>query len=104
MKNFVSNKKTIIFLVVTYILNLFDLLMTNRLVYLYGIGIEGNPLGVWMFANDVAWIVKIFIVGILLAAIGICIRKKPKYAYVAYVPLVAYSILAMYHIIIFICT
>jgi hypothetical protein len=91
-------------LLLTYLLNLFDLAMTNRLVKLYGIGIEGNPLGRWMIESNLSWVVKIFAVGGLLAVMGVCIRKRPKLAPVAYVPLVAYGLLAVYHVVIFFCT
>lgn len=85
-------------LLITYLLNLFDLAMTSLWVKLYGIDIEGNPIGRWMLTHNIAWAVKIFAVGGLLAVLGVCIRKHPKYAPVAYIPLVAYGVLAIYHI------
>jgi hypothetical protein len=89
-------------LLITYILNLFDLFMTNHWVSLYGISIEGNPLGRWMFENGVAWVFKIFVVGGLLALLGVCIRIKPKLAPVAIIPLVVYGLIVLYHIAILI--
>ena len=88
-------------LIITYLLNLFDLAMTSLWVHLYGISIEANPIGQWMFNHNVAWMVKIFAVGGLLAVMGVCIRKHPKAAWVAYIPLVAYGLLAIYHLVIF---
>ena len=85
-------------LIIAYLLNLFDLYCTMLLVNRYGIDIEANPIGRWMFENNVAWVFKIFVVGGLLAVLGICIRKHPKYAPVAYIPLVVYGALAIYHI------
>ena len=87
-------------LIITYLLNLFDLFMTTLWVKLYGITAEANPIGRWMFEHNVAWAVKVFVVGGLLAAIGICIRKRPKYAPVAYIPLVVYGGIAVYHLVI----
>ena len=87
-------------LFITYLLNLFDLIMTTLWVRLYGIEAEANPVGRWMFNHNIAWAVKIFAVGGLLALMGICIRKRPKYAPVAYIPLVVYGVLAGYHLVI----
>lgn len=85
-------------LLITYLLNLFDLAMTYYWYNLYGLSIEGNPIGRWMLQSNTVWVVKIFAVGGLLAVIGICIRKRQKLAWVAYIPLVVYSVLAVYHI------
>lgn len=90
--------------ILTYLLNLFDLIMTTLWVRLYGIEAEANPAGRWMFEHNVAWAVKVFAVGGFLAVMGICIRKRPKYAPVAYIPLVAYAVIAVYHLVIFFYT
>ena len=90
-------------LLLAYQLNIIDYLFTRHWVNLYGIDIEGNPLGRWMYENDLAGIVKIFIVGGLLALLGVCIRLQPKAKWVAYIPLVVYSLIVIYHSIIY-CT
>jgi hypothetical protein len=87
-------------LLITYLLNLFDLAMTALWVKLYGIEAEANPIGRWLFENNMAWAVKIFAVGGLLALMGVCIRKRPRLAPVAYIPLVVYGLIAVYHAII----
>ncbi len=87
-------------LLLTYLLNLFDLCMTCYWYTLYGIEIEGNPIGRWLLATDLVWAVKIFGVGVALAVMGICIRKCPKLKWVAYIPLSVYAVLAVWHIII----
>ena len=89
-------------LFVAYALNIIDYLFTSHWVNLYGINIEGNPLGRWMYENDIAGIVKIFIVGGLLAVMGYFINRYPKYAYTAYIPLVVYGLIDIYHLIILI--
>lgn len=91
-------------LIITYLLNLFDLAMTSLWVHLYGISIEANPIGQWMFNHNVAWMVKIFAVGGLLAVLGYLLKRYPKHAWTAYIPLTAYTVLAVYHIAIFFCT
>ena len=89
-------------LLLTYLLNLFDLAMTTLWVKLYGIEAEANPIGRWLFESDMAWAVKIFAVGGLLAVMGVCIRKRPRLAPVAYIPLVVYGVIAVYHVILFV--
>ena len=89
-------------LLTAYALNIIDYLFTSHWVNLYGISIEGNPLGRWMYENDIAGIVKIFIVGGLLAVMGICIRLKPKLAWTGYIPLVVYGLIDIYHLVILI--
>ena len=91
-------------LIIAYLLNIIDYLFTSHWVNLYGISIEGNPLGRWMYENDLVGIVKIFIVGGLLAVMGICIRLKPKLAWTAYIPLVVYGLIVCYHLAIFFYT
>jgi hypothetical protein len=85
-----------------YLLNIIDYLFTSHWVNLYGISVEGNPLGRWLFENGVAWVFKIFVVGGLLALLGVCIRIKPKLAPVAIIPLAVYGLIVLYHIAILI--
>lgn len=88
-------------LLLTYLLNLFDLAMTSLWVKHYGISAEANPIGRWLFESNMAVMVKIFAVGGLLAVMGVCIRRRPRLAPVAYIPLVVYGLIAVYHVIIF---
>jgi hypothetical protein len=44
--------------------------------------------------------VKIFVVGGLLAVMGVCIRKCPKAAWTAFIPLVVYGVMFLYHLVI----
>lgn len=89
-------------LLIAYLLNIIDYLFTSYWVSLYGIDIEGNPIGRWMFENNVAWVFKIFIMGGLFAVLGYFIKKFPKYKWVAYIPLAVYGLIVLYHIFIFI--
>lgn len=89
-------------LILTYLLNLFDLAMTTYWVRLYGLSIEANPIGRWLFENNLVWVFKVFIVGGLLAILGVCIRKCPKYAWSVYIPFTVYLLLAVYHTILII--
>lgn len=91
-------------LFIAYALNIIDYLFTSHWVNLYGLSAEGNPLGRWLFENGLAGVFKIFIVGGLMAVLGICIRLKPRLAPTAYIPLVVYGVIAIYHIGILIST
>lgn len=90
------------YLITAYLLNIIDYIFTAYWVRKFGIEIEGNPIGRWMFENNVAWVYKIFIVGGLFAVLGVCIRKCPKAAWMAFIPLVVYALIVIYHIFIFI--
>lgn len=89
------------YLIIAYILNIVDYIFTAHWVHNFGIEIEANPFGQWMFSHNVAWVFKIFIVGGLLAVMGVCIRKCPKAAWTAFIPLVVYTLIVIYHIIIY---
>lgn len=86
-------------LFITYLLNLFDLFMTHLYVNRYGISVEGSPIGRWLFENNMTWIVKIFGVGFFLIVLSVCVRKRPKYTWVSYIPFAAYVLLTVYHLI-----
>ena len=88
-------------LIVIYMLNIIDLIATMLLVKRFGIQIEGNPIGTWLIETNFVWFVKIVIVG---AALLILWKfKEDKIVSIASTVLLGvYSILALYHVIIFI--
>lgn len=88
-------------LLIAYILNIIDYLFTAHWVNKFGIDIEINPIGRWMFNHNVAWVFKILIVGGLFAVLGYFINRFPKYAWTAFIPLVVYGGLTLYHIFIY---
>lgn len=85
-------------LLIAYALNVIDYAITAYWVKLYGTEIEANPLMRWAFENNVAWAVKIFAVGALMAVVGVCTYKKPSVAWAAWVLLIVYSAIALYHL------
>ena len=89
-------------LIIAYILNLFDYLFTIYWVIEFGIDIELNPIGRWMLENHVAWVFKVFVIGGLFVLLHRYIRQHQKIAYLAYVPLVAYALVVVYHVAILI--
>lgn len=88
-------------LLIAYILNIIDYLFTAHWVNKFGIDTELNPIGRWMFSHNVAWVFKILIVGGLFAVLGYFIKQYPKYAWTAFIPLVVYGFVVMYHIYLF---
>lgn len=89
-------------LIITYILNIIDLIATMYLVSLFGLSIEGNPIGRWLIKTGLVYPFKITVVGGLLLAIGLLSGKSRKVANMAsWGLLVAFSILTAYHGVIF---
>lgn len=89
-------------LALAYALNLFDLAATTLWVQWCGAGVESNPLGRLMLSHNAAPALKILVVGVLLEVLAVLIRRHPKATWVAYIPLGAYAIIAVYHIVLFV--
>lgn len=85
-------------LIIAYILNLVDYAFTSFWVHKYGITAEANPIGRWMFSNNIAWVFKIFVVGGLVEVLGVVIRKHPKAVIVSWILLAAFCLIVLYHI------
>ena len=88
-----------IILMIAYLLNIIDLIFTTHWVKLYGIGIEANPIGRWLYTNNIAGFVKIFVVGCVFAVLAHFLRRYRYMSWVAFIPLVAYGIITIYHLI-----
>lgn len=82
---------------IAYALNLLDYLLTAYWVNLYGTEVEANPLMRWAFENNVAWAVKIFAVGGLFGLVGYLVKRYNKCAWAAWVLLIAYAAVVIYH-------
>lgn len=91
-------------LFIAYILNAIDYFFTKHWVSLYGSSVEGNPIAKWLFDNDLAFVYKLVIVPILLAILAWCLHKRPAVKWVAYLLLVVYALILIYHVIIFLYT
>ena len=87
-------------LLIAYALNLLDLIATTRLVQKYGVEIEANPIGRWLYQTGAAYAVKVVGVGLLLLGLYHALQAKPTWAWVSWLLLAVYSALALYHIII----
>lgn len=56
--------------IIIYLLNVYDYIMTTHFIKLYGVHIEMNPIGKWLYDNQFAFIFKIVIMAFML--IGVC--------------------------------
>ena len=65
-------------LIITYLLNLFDLVMTTHWVNKFGIDIEANPIGRWLYQKHLAVPVKVFGVGVALLALYHALKSHPQ--------------------------
>ena len=90
-------------LAITYIFNLIDLIATMYLVSLFGLSVEGNPIGRWLIRTNLVYPFKIVVMGGLLLAIGLLGKIDKKYASaLSWIMLVIYTLVVLYHIVIFI--
>lgn len=88
-------------LAITYIFNLIDLIATMYLVSLFGLSVEGNPIGRWLIRTNLVYPFKIGLVGGLLLAIGLLGKINKKATTIgSWVLLIAFSALVLYHAII----
>lgn len=85
----------------TYLLNLFDLAFTMYMVNRFGIEVEGNPIGRWLIQSGSVYAVKIGFMAVALYLLYLCTKQVPKWKWIRWIPLAVYSVLAVYHVIIF---
>lgn len=85
-------------LIITYLLNILDYLFTLYWVRKFGIEIEGNPIGRWMFSHNIAWLFKIVLNGVLLGIVGWYVHLHPESSWIAWICLCVYGVIVLYHI------
>lgn len=91
-------------LIITYLLNLFDLFCTMLWVNRFGIEVEANPIGRYLIQNGGVYFVKIVVVAVALYVLYRCTRYAPKLKWICWILLAVYSILAVYHLILILLT
>lgn len=85
-------------LAITYIFNLIDLIATIYLISLFGLSVEGNPIGRWLIQTNLVYPFKIGVVGGLLLAIGLLGKRNKKAANIgSWVLLTVFTSLILYH-------
>lgn len=87
----------VLFLLFAYILNVIDYFFTVYWVDNYGLDIESNPLGRWIFENDLAGFVKIVLVGALFLILALLSKKSRKAIKAGHLLFVVYSVVVLYH-------
>lgn len=91
-------------LILTYIFNIIDLIITMYLVCLFGLSIEGNPIGRWAMSSGFVYLFKIGVVGVALIMIWLAGKKKEKLANIcSWLLFITYFSLVVYHGITLIC-
>lgn len=86
-----------VFLFLAYILNVIDYFFTLYWIDNYGLDIESNPIGRWMFENDLAGFIKIIVVGILFFILALLSRKSKKAIKSGYLIFGVYTTVVIYH-------
>ena len=87
-------------LLITYLLNLFDLFMTTWLVNQYGIDIEKNPIGKLLLETNLTIPIKTIGIGACLIALYAGVKRHRRWWWTAWLVLPVYSALTVYHLII----
>ena len=87
--------------VVTCILNALDAIFTVYLVNKYDIDIELNPVGKWLITSKYGLIIKIIVVSLLIVLLYTLKTKYPLARYALLFLLIVFSLLTVYHLIIF---
>ena len=88
--------------IVTCILNALDALFTVYLVNKYDIDIELNPVGKWLITSKYGLIIKIIVVSLLVILLHALKTKYPLARDALLFLLIVFSLLTVYHLIIFI--
>lgn len=88
-------------LFVSYLFNVIDYFFTSKWVKIYGIEIEANPIGRWMFSNNSAFIIKIFVVGALFILLWFLLKKSRRARKIKYLIFAVYSFVTVYHLLIY---
>ena len=84
-----------IILIIIYALNIIDYFQTAYTISLFGIGVEANPIGRFLFENNCAWVMKIIITPILLFAMGVIVKLDKKQAWAVWLLLITYICLVV---------
>lgn len=93
-------------LIIAYALNLFDLVMTSYWISLYGIEIESNPIGRFLYETGLVYPVKIVGMAFLFVLLYFAVKHRDKglesttqwWDIAKWVVLAVYAALAIYHI------
>ena len=91
-----TNTKLILWL--TYIFNIFDLIVTIALFQVFGTDIELNPVGVVLYDYGLLAFCKIFVIGFAMIVLNKMFKKAPHMEWMKWVIFAVYGGLTVYHI------
>ncbi len=89
--------KTIILLIITYILNLIDYWQTMYAISLFGLSVELNPVTRFLFKHNCAGEVKIIVPIILLTALGFIVKAEKENIWAVYFVVIFYFLLILHN-------
>ena len=92
----ITNTKLILWL--TYIFNIFDLIVTVVLFKIFGTEIELNPVGVALYDFGLLAFYKIVVIGIAMIVWYKMIQKAPRLEWTKWILFIVYGVLVLYHI------
>lgn len=104
MQRNLNKGEAMIPIIITYLLNIFDYICTTYWAKKYGVEIESNPIGRWLFEHNVAWLFKIVIIGIICLAMVHFYNTYEWLKYAVYALLGVYSAITAYHLFILLYT
>ena len=81
---------SIILLIIVAILNVVDYVQTFYAIQSFGVGIEANPIGRFLFEHNCAYMTKLILVPIALVIIGCIIRSDKRFSWTAYFLVIFY--------------
>lgn len=87
-------------LLIAYVFNILDLIFTTVWVKKYGIDIEANPIGRFLYKTKAVYAVKTIGLGAIFFGLYKLLSLYPKWSWTATVILVVYALLTVYHILI----
>lgn len=92
----------ILHLIVAYLLNVIDYVFTAHWINKFGIEIEANMFGRWLFKHNLAWLYKIVVVGLCFGTLGILLQNRSELYWLAKVILIIYLFLFLWHVYLYI--
>ena len=98
MKTALMKLKPKTILITTYLLNIFDALVSVFLFKTIGIEIELNPFGVLLYNEKMLCFYKFGIIGAALILINQLVKKYPRLIWACWIVFSVYFVLAIWHV------
>ena len=89
----------IVLLILIFALNVIDYIQTVYAIQLFGIGVEVNPIGRFLFEHNCAWVAKFIALPLMLTALGFIVKIERRQAWAVYGLTVYYFLLIMHNFV-----